>query len=190
MGFLYYTYIDKLNILAHMTKQCNKCGQTKSTSDFSKCSSNKDGLQYQCKSCNVKTNHKFRTEINPSHHAEWQRNHFTRLCELVRKYRKADKNSLIYSIRNPEGETYIGMTQMYMQVRKFEHISHYNKAKRGYYKYNLPLLHSSFDKYGVDNHQFEVIADFGEMDREQLRFIETSFIKAFQEIGKSLNINA
>lgn len=168
-------------------KQCKKCGETKSTSEFSKCSVRKDGLQYNCKSCNKKDNHKFRTEINPSHHADWQRANLKRLCEIVKNYRRADKNGLIYSIRNPEGQTYIGMTQMYLSVRRLEHISHFKRR----YKDNrtkLPLLHQSFEKWGIDNHKFETILDMGNMDREQLAFIETSFIQSFQQIGKSLNI--
>ena len=170
-----------------MTKQCTECGKVKEATQFSKCSSAKSGLQPKCKQCNRRDNQIFRTD-KPEHHVEWQQNNMERVCELVKKYRKADKNSLIYSIRNPAGETYIGMTKMYLKVRRLEHISHYNKSKTGSMRRSIPLLHKSFDKYGIDNHQFEVVADFGNMDRKQLGFIESSFIKAFSEIGKSLNI--
>lgn len=170
-------------------KQCNKCGKTKSTSQFSKCSSNKDGLQYSCKYCNKETNLQFRTQINPEHHAEWQRLNQTKVCDLVKKYRKADKSSIIYSIRNPEGETYIGMSQMYFKVRKMEHIANYKKCRAGIDSAgSIPLLHNSFDKYGIENHQFELVVDFGDIDRKQLKFIETTFIQSFQQIGKSLNL--
>lgn len=169
-------------------KKCYCCGKSKETNQFSKRSASKDGLQDKCKACNKIDNLKFRTEINPSHHADWQRNNPERLCEIVKNYRKADKNSIIYSIRNPKGETYIGMTQMYFSVRKLEHISKYNKILKGKEVATLPLLHKSFDKWGIDNHSFEVIADFGKIDRKQLRFIESTFIKSFQLEGKSLNI--
>lgn len=169
--------------MAHM-KQCRKCNEVKELSQFSKCSVRKDGLQYNCKSCNKKDNLKFRTEINPSHHQIWQRNNLSRLCQLVQKYRKADKNSIIYSITNPAGETYIGMTQMYLKVRKWEHIAAYRNNKPN----AIPLLRESFEKYGVDNHKFELVVDMGDIDREQLKFIESSFIQAFQQTGKSLNI--
>jgi len=170
-----------------LMKQCNNCNQIKDYSHFSKCSSNKDGLQYSCKSCNKKTNLQFRTE-KPEHHQQWQRDNLSRLCELIKNYRRADKSGIIYSIRNPEGETYIGMTQMYLKVRRLEHISHYRKYTKGQRDTTLPLLHQSFDKYGIENHQFELVADFGNMDRKQLGFIESSFIQAFKEIGKSLNV--
>lgn len=171
-----------------MQKECNKCGEVKPHSQFSKCSSNKDGLQYQCRDCNRKSNHKFRTELNPQHHAEWQRTNLKRLCELVKKYRKANKPSLIYSISNPEQEHYIGMTQMHLSVRRLEHISHFRKSMKGNRAVVLPLLHDSFRKWGVENHKFEVILNMGDIDRKQLAFIETSFIQAFQEINKSLNV--
>lgn len=168
-------------------KQCMKCGETKDLTNFSKSVARKDGLQDNCKACNKKDNLKFRTEINPQHHAEWQRNNLDRLCELVAKYRKADKGGLIYSIRNPEGETYIGMTEAYLNVRTLEHKQHYKLAKKG--KANsIPLLHQSFDKWGVENHQFEIVVQLDGMDREQLAFVESSFIKSFKEIGKSLNV--
>lgn len=182
----HYTYINKT--MTTMQKECRKCGKVQPHSEFSKCTKNKDGLQYQCRDCNRKSNHKFRTEINPEHHQKWQHNNMKRLCELVRNYRKADKNSLIYSIRNPDGETYIGMTQMHLSVRKLEHISNYRKASVGNNYAPLPLLHSSFTKWGVDNHTFEIVLDMGDTDRKQLAFIETSFIQAFQEINKSLNV--
>jgi hypothetical protein len=170
-------------------KECKQCGQLKDQSQFSKCSRAKSGLQPKCKQCNKTDNYKFRTEINPSHHAEWQRNNFSRVVELVKKYRKADKSSLIYSIRNPEGDTYIGMTQMYFKVRKWEHRTNYKKHRAGMPSAgNIPLLYESFDKWGINNHQFEVVVDMGDIDREQLKFIETSFIQAFQQVGKSLNI--
>ena len=168
-------------------KQCIKCREVKDESNFSKCSARKDGLQWNCKSCNKKDNLKFRIEINPSHHANWQRNNPDRLCELVSRYTKADKPGIIYSIKNPAGEYYIGQSKKYMTVRKTSHKTHYNRAKKG--KMNpLPLLHASFDKYGIKNHIFKIIVDLGDMDRKQLKFIETSFIRAFKETGKSLNI--
>jgi hypothetical protein len=37
----------------NMTKVCAECKQTKQTAEFSKCKSNKDGLQRKCKSCKL-----------------------------------------------------------------------------------------------------------------------------------------
>lgn len=168
-------------------KQCVKCREVKDESNFSKCSARKDGLQWNCKSCNKEDNQKFRTQINPQHHADWQRSNPDRLNELVSKYRKADKGGIIYSIRNPNGDTYIGMTEAHLSVRWLEHRQHYKRAKKGK-MFSLPKLHESFSKYGLDNHTFETVVELPGYDRKQLAFVETTFIESFQEIGKSLNV--
>jgi len=168
-----------------MTKQCKECGRVKSTEEFSKCSSNKDGLQYKCKQCNKKDNLVFRTE-KPEHHIEWQKKNPDRLSELVKSYRKANKTPKIYSIKNPNGDVYIGMTSMHFSVRKLEHRSHYKRVLKGK-RERLPGLHDSFDKFGIDNHKFEIVVELEGYDRKQLSYVESSFISAFKQIGKSLN---
>jgi hypothetical protein len=167
-------------------KQCQRCHQLKDTTHYSKCKSNKDGLQYCCKSCNKETNLKFRTEINPEHHAKWQTSNWDKFMGYLKKYRCADKNGIIYAIINPDGETYIGMSEAYLKVRRIEHIKHYRQALKGK-RQRLPGLHESFDKYGLDNHRFEIILQLEGIDRKQLQFMEKSFIDAIQQTGKSLN---
>ena len=167
-------------------KKCSKCRAVKETTQFSKCSARMDGLQDKCKSCNKVDNLKFREEINPQHHAEWQRNNQQVVYRILKKHRKADKSPLIYSIKNPNNDVYIGMTEAFLSVRKAEHKLHYNRALKGK-KARLPLLHDSFDKYGVENHTFEIVVELEGYDRKQLGYVESSFIQSFKEIGKSLN---
>jgi len=168
-----------------MSKQCNDCGKVKDANQYSKCSSAKDGLQPKCKECNKRDNLIFRTE-KPEHHAEWQSTNSDKHLEIVKKYRRANKGGKIYSIKNPNGDYYIGMTEMYLNVRKYEHTNHYKSALKGR-RERLPGLHDSFDKYGINNHQFETIVELDGYDRQQLGFVESSFIQAFKQIGKSLN---
>jgi hypothetical protein len=168
-------------------KQCKQCGKSKDTTQFSKCSSSKDKLQPKCKTCNKKDNQKFRKEINPEHHAKWQTSNWDKFMAYIRKYRKADKNGIIYSITNPYGEIYIGMSEMYLNVRIIEHKKHYRQYKEGK-RTSLPGLHDSFDKYGVDNHRFQTIFESEGIDRKQLEYIERSFINAIEQTGKSLNV--
>jgi hypothetical protein len=158
-------------------KTCQKCQQIKDTTQFSKCKSNKDGLQYCCKSCNKETNLKFRSEINPTHHQKWQEKNWDTFVEYVKKYRKADKIGLIYGITNPEGMVYIGMTKMYLRVRLNEHRRHYRRA----------LLHDSFDKYGIDNHEFKVIKECPGLTRKQLQQLESAYITLNKAQKISLN---
>ena len=167
-------------------KQCNECGRVKETTQFSKCKANKDGLQLKCKQCNSKDNFKFRTEINPTHHQKWQDTNWDRFLGYIRKYRKADKKGIIYAITNPEGFTYVGMSEMYLKVRLIEHRKHYRQFKQGK-RESLPLLHKSVDKYGWNKHSYKILAEFEDVDRKQLKYMEKTFIEAVKQTGKSLN---
>ena len=165
-------------------KTCNRCGKVKDTTEFSKCKTNKDGLQYKCKQCDKETNLKFRTEINPQHHQKWQDKNWDIFMGYIKKYRRADKTGIIYSITNPEGLQYIGMTMMTFSVRQLEHRSHYKRALKGK-RQRLGLLHDSFDKYGIQNHEFKVIKECPGLTREQLKELEKSYItlNKFQNIS-------
>ena len=165
-------------------KQCQKCHEIKDTNQFSKCSKNKDGLQYKCKECNKVDNLKFRTEINPTHHEKWQIKNWDKFVDYVKKYRKADKTPILYSIKNPDGFQYIGMTMMMFKVRLWEHRSHYRKASQGK-RNRLGLLHDSFDKYGIENHEFKVVKECPGLTRPQLKELESAFItlNKFQNIS-------
>jgi len=165
-------------------KQCNRCHKSKDTNQFSKCKSNKGGLQYQCKECNKETNLKFRTEINPTHHQKWQEKNWDTFVEYVKKYRKADKTPIIYSIKNPDGFQYIGMSMMHFIVRLNEHRRHYRRASDGK-RDRLGLLHDSFDKFGIDAHEFKVIKECPGLTREQLKQLESALIT----LNKSQNIS-
>jgi predicted GIY-YIG superfamily endonuclease len=167
-------------------KTCNRCHKVKDTTQFSKCKVNKDGLQYQCKQCNSETNLKFRTEINPQHHKIWQDNNWDTFTEYMRKYRKADKGGIIYAITNPQGHQYIGCTEAYGKVRFLEHKKHYRQATMGK-RNRLNLLHDSFDKYGIENHQFKVIKECPGLTRKQLQEVEKAFITLDKFQNISLN---
>jgi hypothetical protein len=170
-----------------ITKECKQCGKSKETTQFSKCSSSKDKLQPKCKNCNSNDNQKFRTEINPHHHAKWQTSNWDKFIAYLRKYRKADKNGIIYAITNPDGETYIGMSEAYLNVRMIEHRKHYRQYKQGK-RNSLPGLHKSIDKFGWKNHNIQTLLELEGIGRKQLEYIESSFIEAVKQTGKSLNI--
>ena len=165
-------------------KECKDCGKLKDTTQFSKCSSTKSGLQPKCKDCNKKDNLKFRTEINPTHHQKWQHSNWDKFIDYVKKYRKADKTPIIYSIKNPDGFQYIGMSMMNFSVRLLEHRAHYRRALLGK-RDRLGLLHDSFDKYGINNHEFKVIKECPGLTRDQLKQLESALIT----LNKSQNIS-
>ena len=169
-------------------KHCNKCGNTKSTTEFSKRSASSDGLQSYCKSCNSKDNLKFRTETNPTHHKNWQKENPDRIAELVSEYKRAKESGQIYYIKNNEGFYYIGMTKTLLNVRMTEHRIKYRRWKNGKSKPLCPLLFQSFDTHGLDNHQFGTILQFDNISRKQLRVYEKEVIHTFKELGISLNL--
>jgi len=162
-------------------KVCKECSKSKDITQFSKRSASTDGLQGKCKQCNSKDNKLFRTQ-KPEHHMEWQKSNSEQHSRNVARYRKADKPGKIYSICNPNGERYIGMTNTHISVRMLEHKLHYRRRHGA-----LPGLHQSFDKFGFDNHKVDVVLELDGIDRTQLRFIEKSFIKVYTQKGISLN---
>ena len=150
-------------------KRCSKCDELKLTTQFSKFTNAKDGLQNYCKSCNKKINDK----VNPKNYD---------------KYLRADKNGIIYRIVNPLGETYIGCTKMKIEYRLTIHKSTYHYEKANGYT-TFPKLHKSFDIWGIDAHVFELVKDCGDISKKELRVIESNMIIALKKNGKSLNIN-
>lgn len=170
-------------------KYCKKCGEYKDYSQFSKKTKSKDGLQCHCKDCNKVENHKFRTEINPEHHAKWQRDNWDHFAEYYANWRRGDKAGKIYAIISPDNFVYVGMTQTQLSVRMIEHRVKYRRFLNGKLKKSIhPLLFESFDKYGIENHQVKVLFEDQYIDRKGLKQMETSFIQAFKQKGNSLNI--
>jgi hypothetical protein len=167
-------------------KTCQKCHKVKDTNQFSKCSRNKDGFQYKCKECNKLDNLKFRTEINPTHHKNWQDNNWDKFITYIKSYRKADKTPIIYAITNPLGYQYIGMTMMKFSVRLLEHRAHYRSASKGK-RNRLGLLHDSFDHFGMDGHDFRVVKECPGLSRKQLKELESAFITLNKYQKISLN---
>jgi hypothetical protein len=155
---------------SQQTKRCSKCGENKTTKNFSKNSRSKDGLQGYCIPC--KNQYNFKDEVVQN------RNTYNR------DYSKADKDGIIYTITNPTGECYVGCTQRLPHLR-------WNAHKASYIKQNgsFPALHKSFDVWGIDSHEFKVIDIYENIDKIELRDIETNMIKAYKLNGKSLNVN-
>lgn len=140
-------------------KRCSSCNELKSTTKFYKAKKSKDGLQYRCKDCSDKTS---------------------------KKLLKGDKAAIIYKIVNPLGETYTGKTTRLPQSRWTDHKSRYKYQKQNG-KSTFPLLHNSFDIFGVDAHTFEVVLNLGNVSKEELRNAEKVMIQTIKKHRKSLN---
>jgi hypothetical protein len=158
-----------------LNKKCSKCTELKPTTQFSKYKSGKDGLQPHCKSCQKLQNDKYMPKYrldNKDYYAE---------------YGKADKNGIIYRIVNPLGETYIGSTKKKLSIRFTSHKADYKwQSEHGYSTF--PLLHNSFNIWGVDAHIFEEVMDCGDINKKDLREIESNMIINLKKNGKCLNV--
>ena len=165
-----------------MAKQCTKCGSVKETTQFSKRTSSKDGLQSHCKECNNKENKRFREEIDPEYMNRWFKSHKREWNEYLNNYSKVTDTNTIYSITAPNSSVYIGYTQRKKRFRLGEHKKFY-RSKQSI----IPLLYESFDKYGIDNHQFEILKQWKGSKEEGME-LESRLIQFYKSINKSLNI--
>lgn len=149
--------------------KCTKCGKTKSTTEFNKNNKAKSGLQNYCREC-CKVNNARKEVIEKRY-------------EYNRDYMKGNKDGLIYTITNPIGEVYCGSTQRLPNLRWNSHKTTY-KNQHG----SFPELHNSFDIWGINAHEFKVIDSYENINRIELREIESNMIKAFKLNGVSLNV--
>lgn len=164
-------------------KACTKCGIVKPYEQFSKLKKAKDGHQWHCKECNNKDNYRFRKEIDPTYMNRWFNTHRKEWQEYMNDYSKVGNTNTIYSITSPNGDVYIGFTQRKKYFRLNEHKKYYRAGTKN----KLPLLWESFDRYGIDNHKFEVLKQF-EGTRDEGMEIETNLIQFYKSINKSLNV--
>ena len=82
----------------------------------------------------------------------------------------------IYKITNPEGKVYIGRSKN-IEIR-FKRYSQYKTA-------NIqPKLFNSFDKYGFENHIFEILDS-----RDNIE-LESKYIKEYNSYKNGLNSNS
>ena len=152
------------------TNKCSKCCEMKPTTEFNKSSKSKSGFQNYCREC-FKVNNARKEVVEKRY-------------EYNRDYMKGDKDGLIYTITNPMGQTYCGSTQRLPNLRWNSHKASYINQPGSF-----PALHKSFDIWGIDAHQFKVIDSYVNINKMELRHIESNMIKAYKVNGLSLNMN-
>jgi len=151
--------------IEHAELSCPKCSQTKPVSDFQKCKGRVSGYQIFCRECQNSFTKIYREKTNQAY---W-------------RHRENTPYS-IYLISNPAGESYVGYTGTRPNIRWAKH-----KAQYKHGKCKLAKLHTSFEKYGVDNHTFEVIENVA--TRIDAMAKETILILKLRAEGKDLNTN-
>jgi len=78
-------------------------------------------------------------------------------------------DTIIYKITNPIGQFYIGSTDRKLTERKAEHKYSIKRNRKG-------LVYDSFNEYGFENHNFEVVfCTQKDTDKELEHFIIQTF---------------
>jgi len=169
-----------------MEKYCKKCEQTKSTTEFYKCTPNKDGLQHYCKICCNKSSKEFRVKRPDYYWGEdgYFRNNYEELMVYQKGRQTADKSPKVYMITTPDG-VYIGSTKRFLYLRMIGHLTDYITGKK-----IIPLLHQSFDRYTIPEvRQFikdvKLLEEF-EGDRSEARKRELYWIEHYSNLGYNL----
>ena len=171
---------------------CNECGNTKPSSEFSKCTRCKNGLQPKCKECNKKDNDEFRKE--KSEYWSYKDGYFSdkEKWKYITLYTAADKTVKIYMISFPDGSKYIGSTKALLSVRLNGHIQDYKRVKKGKSKRVFPLLHAKFDEFQnidelvhhVKNNTSIIEECVGSKTKQYT--LEATWIKRLQKKGETL----
>jgi hypothetical protein len=75
------------------------------------------------------------------------------------------------------------MTSAHLRIRIHRHHNQYRKGI-----HNIPKLHKSFEKWGLENHKFFTVAQYPGIDRKELKRKETEWIEKFRKEAQLLNI--
>ena len=151
-------------IIADGNKLCKRCATWKPFEEFQKLKKSSDGMQRYCKVCQNKMTSSYRDKTD-------------------RSWWKSKGIYSVYSLVNPNGEVYIGSTEVDPYLRYSRHKANY---KFGSTETQIPKLFTSFDEFGMDAHIFKVVEEFN--TKKEVRIAEDKYIKMFQEQGISLNI--
>jgi len=145
-------------------KHCNQCLESKPTTEFSKRTASKDGLQNKCKTCNAKVNRRFRNTY-PQYKKEWDHKNPGAQTQIMREWtrRNPEKHKAnvykyysklgagVYRVNNlVTKESYIGSSQTLVQRMN----QHFNSNHKGASNKNLQ---NAMREYGVQWFSFEIL---------------------------------
>lgn len=174
-----------------MKKLCKCCGETKDTTQFSKCKAKKDGLQPYCKECNKQSNKKFRKE-NPKYWS-YETGYFSdkKKSLYIREELRADKDIKIYLLEFPFGK-YIGCTKKHLHLRMNLHLVTIRGWKRGHPSYQdktLPFYQyfKDWDMKDIEPYfRNPIILETAKGNRKKQYQLEKKWITEYIKKGENL----
>ena len=95
---------------------------------------------------------------------------------------------IVYQLKSPSGNSYIGQTKRSLELRFTEHLSFYRKwlesgrERKG----GSTKLFYAFDKYGIDCWEISILHEANTL--EELNEKEIYFINLFDTVSKGYNI--
>ena len=166
-------------------KYCYKCSTDKETTEFSKSSRAKDGLQTACKACNKIYNAKFRKE-----RPDYQNSYYKTFTGKINKMKAVATwvgkgKPGVYFLKNVEnGMLYIGSTSN-LRKREFEWNTYLNNPE-GFAQIFDPEFFADVIKYGKEAFEFNIIQKMNTGTTAQVRAKERETIKALDRMGIKL----
>lgn len=131
------------DILLSEYKFCTMCKQNKLKSEFTKCKTNKDGLDNRCKSCKKIINDSLR-EVKQKHYNE----HKEQYIQRAKAYRQEHKEQ-IRSYRNQNKEEYLKKYKEYNETHKDQRKQYKQEHKESIRQYNREYNKRYKEKYKI-----------------------------------------
>jgi len=75
------------------------------------------------------------------------------------------------------------MTMRFLRIRYESHKTQFKSKVR-----SCPLLHDSFEKYGLENHKYMVLEEYPGLTRQELKKKESEWMLKLESKVKLLNI--
>ena len=132
-----------------MNKKCSRCQQMLNTNMFSKCKTNNDGLQFECKQCK-KRYYKNNPESYKQHSKQWHKDN----PEYIEQYRSQLLPGVYMVKCLINGKKYVGESIKPVS-RRMHHFSNHttDKSKR----LTNTALQADIKLYGKDKFVFGII---------------------------------
>jgi hypothetical protein len=138
----------------HISKRCSTCQVFKSSSEFNKCKSNRDGLHFVCKSCRQTERQRNRDHIVAKNRAYYLANK-AKMCAMSKRYNFANKDKI------------------FVQRRQYRETHKEERARKA--KAYLPIRKQRIKQLRLSNANFRLSEVLRSKVHKMLRGLDTSY---------------